>query len=161
MLMKLRVLLLTVIGLVAGGTSYAFADDGHGNHHPAGADACQKAHLVGTVAAPQILTVTVMNSGADSPFPSGQTVTVTLGSGGQTLRVNVEGCGAGSSLSATEAELHAWSGPSGHGAGGGHGGGDHHQSTTQAAVTTQLTTTTHGTTHGSTASTNTTTTTAH
>jgi hypothetical protein len=111
--MKLRILLLVVVGLVGGGASYALADGGHDGQSGT-SPSCQRAHVTGTVVAPQALTVTVTKSGKDSPFAAGQVVTVSVGSAGQTVRVNVEGCVSGSSLTGKEAELHAVSPPGGH-----------------------------------------------
>jgi hypothetical protein len=106
-------------------------------------------------AAPQTLTVTVAKADKESPFAPGQVVIVSLGSTGQAVRVTVEGCANGSSLTGKEAELSAvWSPPtttatttSGghHGSGAHHGDGDH-GTTTQGTTTTESTTTTTGTT---------------
>ena len=152
--MKLRVLLLAIVGLVGGGASYALADGGHGSQQglPAGTNSsCQEAHVIGTVAAPQTFTVTVTKSGKDSPFTTGQVVTVSVGSTGQMVRVNVEGCSTGSTLSAKEAELHVVrSSPtaSGHDAVGDAGDGDHQSTTQSTTTTTQTTAVTTGTTTG-------------
>lgn len=91
--MKLRIMLL--IGMAAAGVaaSYALAD-GHGNGRDAYASTgaqCQRVHVLGTVPA-QELTVTVTRAGKESSLAPGDTVTVALGSTGQNVRVNVEGC---------------------------------------------------------------------
>src|SRR5579864_8712386 len=86
-LRKLRLLVLPLVGLLGLGASYALADSGHGRHFGRLANAdrsCPRAHLVGTIAAPQTLTVTVAKSGGDGSFSAGDVVTVTLGSAGQT-----------------------------------------------------------------------------
>ena len=166
--MKLRVLLLPPVGLLGLGASYALADGGHRVHAGLQGSPCPRVHLVGTVAAPQTLTVTVAKSGGDSPFAVGQVVTVSLGSVGQTVRVNVDGCSsASSSLTAREAELHVsrpepppdgpsrggdagvLTGPGGPGepgdedhGGGHHGGRGDHLPPSQGTTTTVGTTTT-------------------
>jgi hypothetical protein len=130
---KLRILLLAVVGVVGGGASYALADGGHDGQ--AGTNAsCRRAHVAGTVAAPQTLTVTVAKSGEGSPFTAGQVVTVSVGSAGQIVRVNVEGCVSGSSLTGKEAELHAVSPSSGHDTNG--HDGDTPESTAETTTTT-------------------------
>lgn len=164
--MKLRVPLLALTALAGVGASYALADEGHGDHGPG--SSCQRAHLLGTIA-PQTLTVTVAKSGPDGVFTVGQTVTVSIGSNGQLVRVNVGGCSNGSSLTANEAELHALLPPppgpgrDGHGRQGdgdhpagtqsttttttttaGHDAAGDHPSTTQSTSTTATTTTTTG-----------------
>ena len=153
--MNLRVVFLTMVGLVGFGASYALADGGHGTQGANGP--CQRAHVLGTVAGPQTFTVTVTRSGPGSPVGAGQPLTVTIGQPGQDVRIDVGGCTSGSALAANEAELHvAFADGHGdrglgeHGApqssgttttGGGHDSGEH-QWTTQSTTTTTTTTTT-------------------
>jgi len=107
---KLRIPLLAVLAIAGSGASYALADGGHGHHHggPGGPPPppCRHAHLVGTIA-PQTLTVTVTKSGPDGAFGTGQTATITIGSAGQLVRLDADGCSTGSTLTVSEAELHA------------------------------------------------------
>jgi mucin-2 len=131
--------------------------------------------VYGTVSAPQTLTVTVTKTGDGSPFSTGQVVTVSVGSSGQTVRVEAAGCLSGSSLSARQAELKAVPPPpstttstttttttTGHDGDGHHGRGDNHHGhkhgkptvpTTTTGTTTTGTTTTTTTTPGTTTST--------
>jgi hypothetical protein len=94
------------------------------------------------VSAPQTLTVTVTKSGKGSGFAPGQVVTVSIGSTGQMVRVNAEGCGTGSSLTAKEAELHAVATAGGHDPSGRTGESDHQSTTDSTTTTTQSTATT-------------------
>ena len=108
--MKLRILLLIVVGAAGVGASYALAASGnHGGKHDstvttgttgtATTPSCQRAHVLGTTSAPQTFTVTVTKSG-EHGFAPGQVVTVTVGTSGQTVMVAAEGCVNGSTLSA-------------------------------------------------------------
>ena len=111
--MRLRILLLPLLALAGIGASYALANGGKPHHGrfqgtTTTAGSCQRTHVSGT-SAPQTFTVTVAKSGEDSSLAPGQVVTVTVGGTGQTVRVNVEGCLSGSTLTAREAELHAFS----------------------------------------------------
>lgn len=133
--MKLRILLFAVLAVAGAGASYALADGGH--QEQAGTNAsCQRAHVTGLAAAPQTLTVTVARSGKDSPFAAGQVVTVSVGSAGQMVRVNVEGCVSGTSLTGRGAELHAVSPSTGHDTNG------HDGDTTESTAGTTTTTAT-------------------
>ena len=120
--MKLRILLLVLVGAAGVGASIALADSGkHGRHADTSTTgttattgtsttpSCQRAHVLGTASAPQTFTVTVTKSGGHSSFAPGQVVTVTVGAAGQTVRVNAEGCATGSALTAGEVEVHAMS----------------------------------------------------
>jgi hypothetical protein len=136
--MKLKILLLVGMGLAGLGASYALADAGHGRgegkaKHAATTGACVRTHLHGTVTAPQMLTVTVSKAGKASSLAPNQVVTVSLGSSGQSVRVNVEGCWDGSSLTANQAVLHVMRGM--------HGDDEHGTTTTDAGTTTGETTT--------------------
>jgi hypothetical protein len=108
---KLKIVSLTAMAVAGLAASYALADKGGGPGHdnkPAGDPACKHAHVHGTLAAPQSLTVTVTKAGKHDPFAPNQVVTVTLGATGQTVDVNAEGCTAdGATLTARHAELHA------------------------------------------------------
>ena len=141
--MKLRVLLLMAVGAAGLGASYALADGGHGHNAGLQAASCQRAHVSGSVAAPQTLTVTVSKDSKDGLVAPGQVVTVSIGSAGRAVRINVEGCANGSALTANQAELLAVMPPptttamtttTGKHHGDHHGDGDHR--TTQTATTT-------------------------
>jgi len=102
---KLKFLFLPIVALAGVGASFALADDGHRNgpgHGP-----CQRAHLRGVIASPATFTVTVAKSAPDGTLTAGQVVTVSLGTSGRPVWVDVGGCANGSSLIANEAELHA------------------------------------------------------
>jgi hypothetical protein len=116
--MKLRILMLVLVGAAGVGASIALADSGkHGRHTDTSTvttgttttPTCQRSHVIGTAASPQTFMVTVTKSGEHSSFAPGQVVTVTVGAAGQTVRVNAEGCATASALTAREVELHAMS----------------------------------------------------
>ena len=86
--MKLKIVLLALIGAAGATSSFALADSGHhGRGHADGKkdQACKKAAIFGT-AAPQSFTVTVTHAGRHSPFKNGDVVTVSLGSPGADRR---------------------------------------------------------------------------
>jgi hypothetical protein len=121
---KLRIVVLLVCGLAGVGASFAFADGGK-SHGEGGW--CKHAVVFGTVGAPQSFAVTVSKAGRHSNLQAGQTVTVSLGSTGQTVRFVGEGCvGADGSLTVKEAELHVFSK---------RGDGDHNGTTTATTTT--------------------------
>jgi len=112
---KLRILLLIVVGAAGVGASYALAASAnHGGKHDSTVTtgttgtnpSCQWAFVSGTTSSPQTFTVTVANAGKHSSFAPGQVVTVTVGGTGQTVRLNAVGCANGSALAAKGAELH-------------------------------------------------------
>ena len=113
--MKLRILMLVLVGAAGVGASIALADSGkHGRHTDTStgtttAPTCQRSHVFGTASSPQTFTVTVTKAGEHSSFAPGQVVTVTVGAAGQTVRVNAEGCAASSALTAGAVEVHAMS----------------------------------------------------
>ena len=138
--MKLKIMLVTLLGFAGLGASYALAD---GGHH-AGRDAttsttttqCQRAVVFGT-AGPQNFVVTVTKSNHSSPFAPGQVITVSVGKTGDQVRVFAGGCASGSTLSSRSAIVSA---PWGH---KGHDGDGHHGTTTGSTTTTgNLSTTT-------------------
>jgi len=113
---KLRILLLMLVGAAGVGASFALADSGkHGGRADTSTattststtPSCQRTHVVGTASAPQTFTVTVTKTGGHSSFAPGQVVTVTVGSAGRPVRVNAEGCATGSTVAAREVEVHA------------------------------------------------------
>jgi len=115
---KLRIVLLVLVGAAGVGASFALADSGkHGRHADTSTTttgatttpSCQRSHVLGTASSPQTFTVTVTNAGEHSSFAPNQVVTVTVGAAGQTVRVNAEGCATGSALTAREVEVHAMS----------------------------------------------------
>ena len=124
--MKLRILMLVLVGAAGVGASIALADSGkHGRHADTTTGTtttgttttgtttttptCQRSHVIGTASSPQTFTVTVTKTGGHSSFAPGQVVTVTVGAAGQTVWVNAEGCATASALTAREAEVHAMS----------------------------------------------------
>ena len=137
--MKMKVLLVTLLGFAGLGSSLALAD---GGKHHSQRDAttttsttttqCQRAVVFGT-AGPQNLVVTVSKSNHDSPFAPGQVITVSVGKSGDTVRVFAGGCVAGSTLTARSALV---SGPPQH------HGWDHKGTTTTGSTTTTGGTTT-------------------
>ncbi len=107
--MKLRVVLLALVGAAGAMASYALADSGHngrGHVNAAKEQSCSKAVVFGTAAAPQSFTVTVTHSGPKSPFHTGDVVTVSLGAQGQNVEVAGFGCANGLNLAATMAYVH-------------------------------------------------------
>jgi hypothetical protein len=145
---KLKIAVLLGMACAGLGASYALAGKGGGPGHdakPQGDASCQHAHVHGTVAAPQTLTVTVVKAGKHSPFAPGQVVTVSLGTTGQTVDVNAEGCATdASTLTAKKAELHARSTSPDQSAGtdGEQNDQGHHQTTTTTTTDTSTDTTT-------------------
>jgi hypothetical protein len=155
---KSKILVLVVLAFAGFGASYALADSGHGHRDSTTTSTtattpCQRVHVQGTVAAPQSFTLTITHSGGENAPAAGKVVTVTLGSAGQTVNVNAEGCLNGSSVTANQAELHVQ---------GNHSKGDqsdqgdqdendqgehHHQTTTTKTTTTATTATTTTTRH--------------
>jgi hypothetical protein len=132
---KLKVILVTLVATAGFAASYALADNGNQN----GDSHCHGA-VLGTMAAPQSLTVTVRKS-RPGGFTAGQVVTLSVGSSGQTLRVVAEGCvGTNGTLTVRGALLHVMGG----------NGDNHHEGTTTE-------TTSHETTSDETTSTGTTT----
>jgi hypothetical protein len=134
--MKLRILMLVLVGAAGVGASIALADSGkHGSRSDTSTTVtgtttgttttgttttgtttttptCQRSHVIGTASSPQTFTVTVTKTGGHSSFAPGQVVTVTVGGAGQTVRVNAEGCATASALTAREVEVHAmWTKP--------------------------------------------------
>ena len=144
--MKLKIVSFAAMAVAGLAASYALADKGGGPGHdnaPAGGPACKHAHVHGTLAAPQTLTVTIVKPGKHDPFAPNQVVTVTLGATGQTVDVNAEGCTTdGSTLTAKHAELHAHPTPPDPPAGPDtkHDHGHHNTTTTTDTGTTDTTT---------------------
>jgi hypothetical protein len=107
--MKLKIVLLALIGAAGATSSFALADSGHhGRGHTNGKkdQGCKKAVVFGTAAAPQSFTVTVTHADRHSPFHNGDVVTVSLGAQGQTVALTGVGCADGSTLQAGTALLH-------------------------------------------------------
>ena len=105
--MKLKIVLLALIGAAGATSSFALADSGHGRGHTDGKkdQACKRAVVFGTAAAPQSFTVTVTHANRHSTFHNGDVVTVSLGAQGQTVAVTGFGCANGSTLQAGTALL--------------------------------------------------------
>jgi hypothetical protein len=136
---KLKIVSLTAMAVAGLASSYALADKGGGSGHdnaPAGGPACRHAHVHGTLAAPQTLTVTIVKPGKHDPFAPDQVVTVTLGATGQTVDVNAEGCTTdGATLTTKQAVLHVHPAPP-----AGHDHGHPHTTTNADTGTTDTTT---------------------
>jgi hypothetical protein len=147
--MKLKIVLLALIGAAGATSSFALADSGHGRGHTDGKkdQACKRAVVFGTAAAPQSFTVTVTHANRHSTFQKGDVVTVSLGAQGQTVAVTGFGCSDGSTLQAGTALLRVRM-VSDDGKGHHHPGG----STTTSNTTTSDTTTSDSTTSDSTTS---------
>lgn len=139
--MKLKVMLVTLLGFAGLGTSFALADGGHHSTRDATTPTtdCKRAVVFGT-AAPQNLVVTVAKSNRMSPFAPGQVITVSVGKPGDTVRVFAGGCASGSTLTSRSAIVSAPFNRKGH------GDGDHHGTTTSSTTTGSTTTTTTGNT---------------
>ncbi len=107
--MKLKIVLLALVGAAGATSSFALAGPVlHGGGHANGKNdqACKRAVLFGTAAAPQSFTVTVTHANRHSQFHNGDVVTVSLGASGQTVAVTGVGCADGSTLQAGTALLH-------------------------------------------------------
>ena len=142
--MKLKFVLLALVGAAGTMASFALADSGHNGHEHAATTKdrqCSRAVVFGTAAAPQSFTVTVTHAGRNSPFHTGDVVTVSLGAQGQNVAVSGFGCAGASSLDASMAQLRvrAPKGPAT--TTGGKHGDDHRHGTTTTATTTTTTTT--------------------
>ena len=141
MVLKLKVFLMTMIGLIGLGSSIALADGGRHGDRSATKAPCSHAALSGTLA-PQTFTVTVQRASHNSGFTANQVVTVSVGGSGDTVRLVGEGCANGSTFTARGVVLQVWNGR-GHDGGGRHEGGG---TTTTTTTTTTDTTTTAATT---------------
>jgi len=164
--MKLKIVLLALIGAAGATSSFALADPshGHGDNDGKKDQGCKRAVVFGTAAAPQSFTVTVTHANRHSTFQTGDVVTVSLGAQGQTVALTGVGCAAGSTLQAdtallrvrmarpphtTTAETTTGDGGKGHH----HPGGTTTTTTTTSETTTSDTTTSDTTTSDSTTST--------
>ena len=133
--MKFRYVLITLVALAGFGASLALADDGHGTNG-AGKSDCKHGAVLGTVSAPQSFTLTVVKASDKTGFKVGQTVTLSLGSQGEQVRIVAEGCvGTDGTITVHEAELHARNPKAGK-----HEGHDHGTTTTAGDSTTTTTT---------------------
>jgi hypothetical protein len=133
---RLKVFLITVVGLVGLGSSIALADGGHHDGAKTTTNHCTRAEVHGTLA-PQTFTVTVQKANRHSGFKPGDTVTVTVGGTGDTVVLSAEGCADGSALAARGAVVRVWDGKGHHG----------HDTTTESTTTSQDTTTAETTTN--------------
>lgn len=108
--MKLKILIVTMLGVAGIGASFALANGGkdHGRRDATTSTTnCQHTVVFGTAAAPQSLVVTVQKSNwKNSPYAPGQVVTVAVGASGDTVNVIALGCANGSTLTAKGAEIH-------------------------------------------------------
>jgi hypothetical protein len=106
--MKLKIVLLALVGAAGATASFALAAPSHhGRGHENGKkdQPCSRAVVFGT-AAPQSFTVTVTHAGWHSSFHTGDVVTVSVGGQGQDVAVSGFGCANGSTLQASAALLH-------------------------------------------------------
>jgi hypothetical protein len=125
---KLKVFLITVVGVAGLGSSIALADGGHHDATKTTTNHCTRAEVHGTLA-PQTFTVTVQKANRHSGFKSGDTVTVTVGGTGDTVVLSAGGCADGSTLTARGAVLRV-----------SHGEGRHHESHDTTTTTSETTT---------------------
>lgn len=151
--MKLKFVLLALVGAAGTMASLALADSGHKGREQATKDRqCTRAVVFGTAAAPQSFTVTVTHAGRDSQFKQGDVVTVALGTQGQKVAITGFGCATGSTLNAGLASLrvleprHPETTTNGKTGDGHHGGATTTATTTTSDATT--TTTAQTTTNG-------------
>jgi hypothetical protein len=142
--MKIRIMLLMLVGAAGVCASFALANDGKGHEwhgqKTTTNGSCQRGAVFGTASGPQTFTVTVTKAGEHSTFAPGQVVTVTVGQSGQPVRIAALGCVNGSAVTARSAFVV----------------GARAQTTTTGTTTTATTTT--GTTQTGTTTTGTTTT---
>jgi hypothetical protein len=111
--LKLKILIVTMLGVAGIGASFALANGGkdHGRRDATTSTSttmtnCQHTVVFGTAAAPQSLVVTVQKSNwKNSPYAPGQVVTVAVGASGETVNVIALGCANGSTLTAHGAEI--------------------------------------------------------
>ena len=155
--MKLKIVLLALVGAAGATASFALADSGHhgrGDKNAAKDHQCKRAVVFGTASAPQSFTLTVTHAGRHSSFHNGDVVTVSLGSQGQNVAVTGFGCANGSTLQASAAQLRVRT-PRDHGTTtqttqttttGDSGKGHHHPRGTTTSTTTSNTTTAETTT---------------
>ena len=105
--MKIRIMLLMLVGAAGVSASFALANDGKGHEGHAQKTttngSCQRGAVLGTASGPQTFTVTVTKAGEHSTFAPGQVVTVTVGQSGQPVRIAAFGCVNGSAVTARSA----------------------------------------------------------
>jgi hypothetical protein len=136
---KLKILLITMLGVAGVASSFALANGGrdHGRRDltdTTSTTTCQHTSVLGT-AAPQSLVVTVKKAGwRHSPFAPNQVITVSVGGSGDTVNVIATGCGSDSTLTARGASIFV-ARPDHHGHGDGDGGNGHHTTTTDPVTT--------------------------
>ena len=87
--MKLKIVVLMLLGVAGAGASFALADNGgpHGHGAP-----CRHTVLVGTASVPQSFTITLSRTWRHTSLKPGQSVNVTMGSSGQAIRFTGVGC---------------------------------------------------------------------
>ena len=140
--MKFRYAVVTLVAFAGFGASFALADGGHGQN---GNGNCQHARVLGTLSAPQSLTVTVLGTNSQSGLTAGQVVTVDVGTQGSQVRLAAEGCvGTDGTLTVHEAELHARNpNATSHDGGGDHNGQSTNEQTSSTETTAETTTNSH------------------
>jgi hypothetical protein len=107
--MKLKVFLITIIGVAGLGSSIALADGGHHEGAKTTTSHCTHAEVHGTLA-PQTFTVTVQKANRHSGLKKGDTVTVSVGGTGDTVVISAGGGAQGSALTSRGAVLRVWHG---------------------------------------------------
>jgi hypothetical protein len=86
---KLKIMVLVVLGVAGAAASFALGANGSSHGHKA---ACRRTVLVGTASVPQSFTVTLSRTWRHTSLKPGQSVHVTMGSSGQTIRFTGVGC---------------------------------------------------------------------
>ena len=87
--MKLKIIVLMLLGVAGAGASFALADPGTGHgHNPP----CHRTVIVGTAAVPQSFDITLSRTWRHTSLKPGQSVHATMGSSGQTIRFTGIGC---------------------------------------------------------------------
>ncbi|HEY7399190.1 MAG TPA: hypothetical protein VH538_12855 [Gaiellaceae bacterium] len=87
--MKLKIMVLMALGVAGAGASFALAANNSSHGHKA---ACRRTVLVGTASVPQSFDVTLSRTWRHTSLKPGQSVHVTMGSSGQTIRFTGVGC---------------------------------------------------------------------
>jgi hypothetical protein len=107
--MKLKIVLLALVGAAGATASFALAAPSHhGRGHEKNSakdQPCSRAVVFGATTGPQSFTVTVKHAGRHSQFKVGDVVTVSVGAPGQNVEVTGLGCANGSTLQAGAALL--------------------------------------------------------
>lgn len=87
--MKLKIMVMMALGVAGAGASFALGADGSSHGHK---PACHRTVLVGTASVPQSFDVTLTRTWRHTSLKPGQSVHVTMGSSGQSIRFTGVGC---------------------------------------------------------------------